>query len=102
MFHPGMPQDRVQTVVNRIANQQASNQFGQQRYAILFEPGTYGSIKYPLFLQVGYYTTVAGLGSSPGDVVINGAVDSFNQFHGRRTAPASAPRWIISGARCRT
>jgi len=79
VFHPGMPQDRIQTVVNRIASQQASNQFGQQRYAILFEPGTYGSIEHPLFLQVGYYTTVAGLGSSPGDVVVNGAVDSFNQ-----------------------
>ena len=82
VFHPGMPQDRIQTVVNRIASQQASNQFGQQRYAILFEPGTYGSIEHPLFLQVGYYTTVAGLGSSPGDVVVNGAVDSFNQCSG--------------------
>ncbi|HEX3714538.1 MAG TPA: adenylyl cyclase [Trebonia sp.] len=50
-----------------------------QRYALLFEPGTYGSAVHPLFLQVGYYTSVAGLGSSPGDVVINGAVDSFNQ-----------------------
>jgi hypothetical protein len=33
----------------------------------------------PLLLQVGYYTSVAGLGASPADVVINGAVDSFNQ-----------------------
>jgi hypothetical protein len=79
VLRPGMPQDRIQTVVNRIASQQASNQFGKQRYAILFEPGTYGSVAHPLFLQVGYYTTVAGLGSSPDDVVINGAVDSFNQ-----------------------
>ena len=82
VFHPGTPQDRIQTVVNRIASQQASNQFGQQRYAILFEPGTYGSVEHPLFLQVSYYTTVAGLGSSPGNVVINGAVDSFNQCSG--------------------
>ena len=82
VFHPGMPQDRIQTVVNRIASQQASNQFGQQRYAIMFEPGTYGSVEHPLFLRVSYYTTVAGLGSSPGDVVINGAVDSFNQCSG--------------------
>jgi hypothetical protein len=54
-------------------------QSGNQRYALLFEPGTYGSAAHPLFLQVGYYTSVAGLGGSPGDVVINGAVDSFNQ-----------------------
>jgi hypothetical protein len=79
VFRPSTPQGDIQAVVNRIANQQDSNEFGGQRYAILFEPGTYGSIAHPLFLQVGYYTTVAGLGSSPGDVVINGAVDSFNQ-----------------------
>ena len=79
VFRPSMPQGDIQAVVNRIAKQQVGNEFGKQRYAILFEPGTYGSTSHPLFLQVGYYTTVAGLGSSPGDVVINGAIDSFNQ-----------------------
>ncbi len=72
-------QSRIQATVNSIASQQAGSQFGSRRYALLFEPGTYGSAADPLFLQVGYYTSVAGLGSSPGDVVINGAVDSFNQ-----------------------
>jgi hypothetical protein len=79
VFSPSMPQSRIQARVNSIASQQAGNQFGPQRYALLFEPGTYGSAADPLFLQVGYYTSVAGLGASPGDVVINGAVDSFNQ-----------------------
>ena len=79
VFSPGMPQSHIQARVNSIANQQAGNQFGTQRYALLFEPGTYGSAADPLYLQVGYYTSVAGLGASPGDVVINGAVDSFNQ-----------------------
>ena len=79
IFSPGMPQSQIQATVNSIASQQVSNQFGTQRYALLFEPGTYGSKADPLSFQVGYYTTVAGLGSSPGDVVINGAVDSFNQ-----------------------
>jgi len=74
-----MPPSRIEAEVNSIASRQAGNQFGSQRYALLFEPGTYGSAAHPLFLQVGYYTTVAGLGASPGDVVINGAVDSFNQ-----------------------
>ena len=59
--------------------QQVPNQFGTQRYALLFEPGTYGSAANPLIFQVGYYTEVAGLGASPGDVVINGSVDVFNQ-----------------------
>jgi len=79
VFSPSMPQSRIQAKVNSIASRQAGNQFGTQRYALLFEPGTYGSAADPLFLQVGYYTSVAGLGSSPGDVVINGAIDSFNQ-----------------------
>jgi hypothetical protein len=79
VFSPGMPQSRIQASVNSIASQQAGSQFGTKRYALLFEPGTYGSAADPLFLQVGYYTSVAGLGASPGDVVINGAVDSFNQ-----------------------
>jgi hypothetical protein len=74
-----MPQSQIQATVDSIASQQAGNQFGTQRYALLFEPGTYGSAADPLFFQVGYYTSVAGLGASPGDVVINGAVDSFNQ-----------------------
>jgi len=79
IFSPSMPQSQIQATVNSIASQQVSNQFGTQRYALLFEPGTYGSKADPLSFQVGYYTAVAGLGSSPGDVVINGAVDSFNQ-----------------------
>jgi hypothetical protein len=79
VFSPGMPASRIQARVNAIARQQAGDQFGTRRYALLFEPGTYGSAADPLFLQVGYYTSVAGLGTSPGDVVINGAVDSFNQ-----------------------
>ena len=79
IFSPSMPQSQIQATVNSIASQQVSNQFGTQRYALLFEPGTYGSKADPLSFQVGYYTTVAGLGASPGDVVINGAVDSFNQ-----------------------
>jgi hypothetical protein len=79
IFSPSMAQSQIQATVDSIASQQVGNQFGTQRYALLFEPGTYGSAADPLFFQVGYYTSVAGLGASPGDVVINGAVDSFNQ-----------------------
>ena len=79
IFSPAMPQSQIQATVDSIASQQVSNQFGTQRYALLFEPGTYGSAADPLSFQVGYYTSVAGLGASPSDVVINGAVDSFDQ-----------------------
>ena len=79
VFTPSMPQSQIQATVDSIANQQISNQFGTQRYALLFEPGTYGSAADPLTFQVGYYTEVAGLGSSPGDVTINGSIDVYNQ-----------------------
>src|SRR5215469_2724185 len=79
IFTPSMPQSQIQATVDSIASQQVSNQFGTQRYALLFEPGTYGSKADPLFFQVGYYTEVAGLGASPSDVVINGGVQSSNQ-----------------------
>jgi hypothetical protein len=79
VFTPSMPQSQIQATVDSIANQQISNQFGTQRYALLFEPGTYGSATDPLIFQVGYYTEVAGLGGSPGDVTINGSIDVYNQ-----------------------
>jgi hypothetical protein len=79
IFNPGMPQSQIQATVDAVAAQQVSNQFGTQRYALLFEPGIYGSPGAPLIFQVGYYTTVAGLGASPNDVTINGAIDVFNQ-----------------------
>jgi hypothetical protein len=79
ILNPTMPQSQIQATVDAIANQQVSNQFGTQRYALLFEPGTYGSSAAPLNFQVGYYTAVAGLGASPNDVVINGSIDVYNQ-----------------------
>jgi hypothetical protein len=79
VFTPGTPQSQIQATVDAVATQQVSNQFGTQRFALLFEPGVYGTAQAPLIFQVGYYTTVAGLGASPDDVVINGAVDVFNQ-----------------------
>ena len=82
VFSPTMSQAAIQSKLNAIATQQVPNQFGPQRYAIFFAPGTYGSASDPLIFQVGYYTQVAGLGARPGDVVINGAVDVFNQCPG--------------------
>jgi hypothetical protein len=79
IFTPSMPQSQIQATVDAIAAQQVPNQFGTQRYALLFEPGSYGSAADPLTFQVGYYTEVAGLGAAPGDVVINGTIDVYNQ-----------------------
>ncbi|HEV7204279.1 MAG TPA: glycosyl hydrolase family 28-related protein [Jatrophihabitans sp.] len=79
VFDPSMPTSQIQTTVDAIAAQQVPNQFGTERYALLFKPGVYGSAATPLNFQVGYYTEVAGLGRNPGDVVINGSVYVRNQ-----------------------
>src|SRR5207302_4044925 len=82
IFNPGMSQSEIQATVDTVANQQVSNQFGTQRYALLFEPGTYGSTTNPLNFQIGYYTAVAGLGLSPNDVLIHRSAYVHNQCVG--------------------
>jgi hypothetical protein len=47
-------------------------QFSSARFAFLFKPGNYTAT-----VPVGYYTTVAGLGASPLDVVFNGKMGVF-------------------------
>ena len=79
VFNPSMAQSTIQATLDAIATQQVPNQFGTQRYALLFEPGTYGSTADPLVFQVGYYTSVAGLGQDPSDTTIVGQADTFNQ-----------------------
>jgi hypothetical protein len=79
VFDPSMPVSQIKAAADAVAAQQVPNQFGTERIALLFEPGTYGSAAEPLNIQVGYYTEVAGLGRDPGNVTINGTVDVFNQ-----------------------
>jgi hypothetical protein len=79
VFDPSMSTSQIQATVDAIAAQQVPNQFGSQRYALLFKPGTYGSPQQPLNFQVGYYTSVAGLGRSPGDTVVDGSIYVRNQ-----------------------
>src|SRR5580704_11393657 len=47
VFTPSTPQSTIQATVDAVATTQVSNQFGTQRYAFLFEPGTYGSAANP-------------------------------------------------------
>ena len=82
IFDPSMPTSDIQAKVDAVAAKQIGNQFGTDRYALLFKPGTYGTATAPLNFQVGYYTEVAGLGQSPKDVVINGSVYARNQCDG--------------------
>jgi hypothetical protein len=82
VFTPSMSQSSIQDTLNTISAQQVPNQFGSQRYSILFAPGTYGSAADPLTITVGYYTSIAGLGQNPNQVVINGTIDTYNQCDG--------------------
>jgi hypothetical protein len=93
IFTPSMSQASIQSTLDSIASQQISNQFGSQRYAVLFEPGTYGSKTDPLIFQVGYYTTVAGLGLNPSDVTINGEINVSNQCFGANNCVALDNFW---------
>src|ERR1700691_2465458 len=93
VFTPSTPQSTIQATVDAVATTQVSNQFGTQRYASVFEPGTYGSAANPLIFQVGYYTTVAGLGLSPSDVTINGAINVSNQCDSTGSCTALVNFW---------
>jgi hypothetical protein len=79
VFTPSMSQADIQTEVNAIYAQQVDNEMGTARYALLFEPGTYGSQNNPLDIPVGYYTEVDGLGQDPSAVVINGGVTAIGK-----------------------
>jgi hypothetical protein len=78
VFDPAMDMREVQTLIDSLHAGQIypANEFSENRYALLFKPGTYH-----LDVRVGYYMHVMGLGNSPEDVVIVGAVRS-NTTHG--------------------
>ncbi|WP_244208909.1 discoidin domain-containing protein [Paenibacillus ferrarius] len=69
---PSMSTASIQSTADTIFASQETNQFGNQRYALLFKPGTYNNLN----IKVGFYTHVAGLGQNPGDVNINGGVNA--------------------------
>ena len=69
VFDPTTPTTTIQSTLDAIFTQQHTNQFGSQRYAVLFKPGSYTAD-----VNLGFYTQVAGLGLNPDDVNINGHV----------------------------
>ena len=108
IFDPSMASSTIQNKLNSVFSQQERNQFGEQRVALLFKPGTYN-----VSANVGFYTQVAGLGLTPDSVNINGAVhveaDWFppqnatqNFWRGAEgltiTPPGGLDRWAVSQA----
>jgi hypothetical protein len=70
VFDPKMPAADVEKTANGIFAKMEANEFGPERYALLFKPG-----KYDVTFNVGFYTHVAGLGQNPDDVHIHGGVN---------------------------
>jgi hypothetical protein len=60
IFDPLMPSQAIQKQIDAVYATQQHNEFGPQRTALLFLPGSY-SVDVP----VGFYTEVMGLGASP-------------------------------------
>jgi hypothetical protein len=69
VFDPSMPASTIQNRLNSVFSQQERNQFGQNRYALLFKPGSYN-----VNANIGFFTQIAGLGLHPDNVNINGSV----------------------------
>ncbi len=78
VFDPSMDMNEVQSVIDTIFGLQSprSGEFSHNRFAIMLRPGIYN-----LDVRVVYYMQILGLGKSPEDVIIKGAVRS-NTTHG--------------------
>ena len=103
VFDPSMPTADVQSAVDSVFAAQQTNQFGLRRDALLFRPG-----RYDININVGFNTSVVGLGRNPDDVNIGGLTVDAQWFNGNATqnfwrsaenfmVPGSA-RWAVAQA----
>jgi hypothetical protein len=107
IFDPSMSSATIQSQLNSAFSIQESNQFGNERYAFLFKPGTYA-----VDANIGFNTQISGLGFLPTDVVINGYVRAEADWFGdngtqnfwriaenmRVNPPDGNNRWAVSQA----
>ncbi|UWP80580.1 discoidin domain-containing protein [Dactylosporangium fulvum] len=70
VFDPSMSSASIQAKLDQIFTQQETAQFDTGRYQFLFKPGTYNGLN----AQIGFYTSINGLGQNPQDVRINGDI----------------------------
>ncbi|GAA3206638.1 discoidin domain-containing protein [Actinocorallia longicatena] len=72
----------LQAKFDQVFAQQERAQFGPGRYQFLMKPGTYNGIN----AQVGFYTSISGLGLNPDDTTINGDITvDAGWFNGNAT-----------------
>jgi hypothetical protein len=107
IFDPSMSSQAIQKQIDAVYATQENNEFGPQRHAFLFLPGSY-SVDVP----VGFYTEVIGLGASPDATRITGNVHAdasrdhnnptttfWRAAEGFSVAPAGGTmQWAVSQA----
>jgi hypothetical protein len=76
IMDPSMPAAEVQNKLDAIFKLQESNQFGPERYAVLFKPGVYHNK-----VRLGFYTQLLGLGQFPDDVMLQGGIQVEASWH---------------------
>lgn len=79
IYSPDTPLAEIQAELDALHAQQVDAEMSTNRQAVYFLPGQYGSAEDPLQVKVGYYTEIAGLGASPEDVTVHGAVEVYNR-----------------------
>ena len=69
VFDPSVPGSVINSDIASISNPTVSSgQFSSNRAAVLFKPGTYSGVSQ----EVGFYTSIGGLGLTPDSTVLNG------------------------------
>ena len=106
ILDPSQGAAAIQSQLDQVFASQETNQFGDQRYALLFKPGTYD-----VNANVGFYTAVSGLGRNVGDVTVQGVTVDAGWFGGNATQnfwrsvenltiapPGGFNRWAVAQA----
>jgi hypothetical protein len=78
VFTPSMSASSINSTLNTL---NGNAQFSTNRFAVLFMPGTYTGVQ----SEVGYYESLAGLGTTPSAVSINNGFLEANQSGGNST-----------------
>ena len=87
VFDPSMTD--IQSRLDAVYAKMDADQFDDLGYAYLFKPG-----KYDLDVKVGFYTHVIGLGRSPDDVTVTGAVRAKADWLGSNNATCNFWRTV--------
>ena len=91
VFDPSTPASTVQAALDAVFNSEllsGTAQFGGERHAFLFKPGTYN-----VTANLVFYESIAGLGQNPDDVTITGNIDVDSGWNAGDAANATQNFW---------